>query len=391
MATLTAVIVPAKVLKGGRHKIRISVAHNGETRYIVTDIVIDSEKEFKSGSVVKRNDAAILNTKLRGLLQRYQEAIDSMSYTNGLTCAELVFEIKNSSNKKHRTLQSIYEEFMATRKIKQSSRRVYEDLWIAIKKHLNERMFVNNVTYATILNLDKALHSLKTNPATVRNRMMFFLSLLRYASRCGYAQFRQDPTLGYTLPAVLPRQSWLSVDEVRRIRDMELQSPKQTRCRDLFMLSYYLGGINMIDLASINFNENTDKIQYIRKKTEDRPKINKYVEFEIPEEAKAIITKYKKRDGCIMISKSGSVCSNRKFIEHHMQNLAKITGIERLVFYSARKSFSQHAFELGINTSVIDYILGHKVDKGGTSLFAYIYVTPEKASLAVRQVLDNLK
>ena len=68
MATLNALIVPAKVLKGGRHKVRISVAHNGETRYIVTDIIIDSSKEFKNGQVVKRPDAASMNTKLRGLI-----------------------------------------------------------------------------------------------------------------------------------------------------------------------------------------------------------------------------------------------------------------------------------------------------------------------------------
>lgn len=49
MATLNSVIVPAKVLKDGHHKVRISVAHNGETRYIVTDIIIDLTKEFKNG------------------------------------------------------------------------------------------------------------------------------------------------------------------------------------------------------------------------------------------------------------------------------------------------------------------------------------------------------
>lgn len=96
MATLNAVILPAKVLKGGRHKIRISVAHNGETRYIVTDIIIDSLKEFKNGSIVKRPDAAMLNTKLRGIIQRYQGVLDELEYINGLTCPELVFQIKNA-------------------------------------------------------------------------------------------------------------------------------------------------------------------------------------------------------------------------------------------------------------------------------------------------------
>ena len=53
MATLNAVILPAKALKGGRHKVRISIAHNSETRYIATDIVIENAKEFKNGKSLK--------------------------------------------------------------------------------------------------------------------------------------------------------------------------------------------------------------------------------------------------------------------------------------------------------------------------------------------------
>lgn len=85
MANIRAIIVPAKVLKGGKHKVRIAVAHNSKTRYIVTDIIIDSDKEFKDGRIVKRPDAAIMNTKLRGLLDRYQEAIYNIPYIGHLT------------------------------------------------------------------------------------------------------------------------------------------------------------------------------------------------------------------------------------------------------------------------------------------------------------------
>ena len=50
MATLTLVIVPAKRLSDGTHKIRIRVAHNSETRFITTDIVV-RENEFKNGKI----------------------------------------------------------------------------------------------------------------------------------------------------------------------------------------------------------------------------------------------------------------------------------------------------------------------------------------------------
>ena len=63
MATLTLVIVPAKRLSDGTHKIRIRVAHNSETRFITTDIVV-RENEFKNGKIVHRPDKDFLNTKL---------------------------------------------------------------------------------------------------------------------------------------------------------------------------------------------------------------------------------------------------------------------------------------------------------------------------------------
>ena len=49
MASLRTIIVPAKVLKGGKHKVRIAVSHNAKTRYIVTNIIIDSENKNYPG------------------------------------------------------------------------------------------------------------------------------------------------------------------------------------------------------------------------------------------------------------------------------------------------------------------------------------------------------
>lgn len=391
MATLNAVIVPAKVLKGGRHKIRISVAHNGETRYIVTDVTVDSAKEFKNGAIVKRPDAAILNTKLRGLLQRYQSVIDELVYVNGLTCPELVYQIKNAGNYKHRTLFSIYEEYMANAHIKPGTAKGYAITWRTISGYLSERLLAENINHATILGLDKYLRERGLKLTTVRNYLVFLMVLLNYAKRCGYVQFRVDPFFGYELPKMEVRQSWLSVDEVRAIRDLQTDKPSLSMCRDLFMLSYYLGGINVVDLLDIDFNEQRTTIHYVRKKTENRPKLNKFVEFDIPEEATAIINRYKGKDGRIDVTSLQRSTRFHQFFDYNMPKLAEATGIKKLVYYSARKSFSQHAFDLGVSTSVIDYILGHRVDKGGTSLYAYISVTPDMATKAVRQVLDNLK
>ena len=64
MATLSLTVVPGKALKDGKHKVRIAVAHNSQTRYILTDVIINSTKEWKNGKVVKRGDSTYLNSKL---------------------------------------------------------------------------------------------------------------------------------------------------------------------------------------------------------------------------------------------------------------------------------------------------------------------------------------
>lgn len=391
MASINAVIVPAKVLRDGRHKIRIAVAHNGETRYIVTDITVDSSKEFRNGTIVKRPDAAYLNTKLRGLIQHYQEILDEVQYTAGLKCAELVTLIKETKTNKNCTLATAYKEYIETSTAKPSSLYSYRTAWNTITKHINPNMLIAHVTYGTIVGLEKSMRDRHLSNTTIHNYIGVLSSVIGYAKKCGYVYLRTDPFIRYSRPASEVRQAWLSVEEIKRLRDAKLDRKCLDRCRNLIMLSYYLGGINITDLMDINFKENADKIRYIRKKTKDISKHNPFIEFDIPDEAKVMISKLIADDGFLRSSRHEKKDKVRHTLTHNTRDLAKIIGVPRLIYYSARKSFSQHAFELGIETSVIDYILGHSLKKDCTSLFHYVYITPEMATKAIRKVLDNLK
>lgn len=387
MATLNAVIVPAKVLKGGRHKIRISVAHNAETRYIVTNIIIDSDKEFKNGAIVRRADAAILNTKLRGIIQRYQDVVDELPYVSMLSCAELICQLKNAGNDRCRTIDSVFNEMMESSNIKPTTRHQYQIIWNVVSKLIEQNLLVEAINHVTILNLVNKIKKRGVSDSTLYNYLIFVKSIINYAKKLGYAQYKVDPFVGIQMPHTERRDAWLTTDEIKKIRDLNIKRDIQRTYRDIFMLSYYLGGINLVDLAKINFNEQTGTIKYVRTKTENRPKINKYVEFEIPEEAKEIINRLKDRDGLVI--------KNYRYVTKYMRqvlrSIAEKTNIKKIIYYSARKSFAQHACELGVSNGVIDYILGHKLGGGGSTLYYYISVTPAQATAAIRLVLDNLK
>lgn len=390
MATLNAVILPAKVLKGGLHKVRISLAHNATTRYLPTSIMVNSVSEFKNGRVVKRADASILNTKLRGIIQKYQDMIDSIEYIDGMTCSEVIYILKNFKTTKNLTLGDIYKEYIETSDIKDSTKADYKIKWNKIKTHISESFLISNISRATIINFDTFLRK-ELNDSSRLMYMGFLSTLIKYAIKCGYVQYKIYPFNGYKWPAYEIGDTWLSVDEIKAIRDVSSDNPNIMLCRDIFMLSYYLGGINIVDLLNIDFNKNKDNIKYIRTKTNRRIKSNKYVEFSIPEEAKQIIKDRIGKNGLLKLSDFHRKNRMNAFFRIQLPKLKEAAGIKhRVVFYSARKSFSQHAFNLGISTGVIDYILGHKLG-GGSIIYKYVYVTPEMATDAIRKVLDNLK
>lgn len=391
MANLRAIIVPAKVLKDGKHKVRIAVSHNAKTRYIATNIIIDSEKEFKDGQVVKRPDAAIKNVKLRGLLDKYQEALDNLFFIESLSCEELVAQLKDNDRYRHRTVRSIYDEYVSVKNIKASTRKIYDVTINSIINYLGPAMLMENISYSTVIGLEKYLAEHGNSSTTIRGKQLFLMALYFFAQKCMYIPYKTDPWFGYKLPEAKVRDAWLTTEEVARIRDASFKQRQRRMARDMFMLSYYLGGINMADILKINFNECGRHIIYERSKTDRMPKINKYVEFDMPDEALEIIDRYKQPNGQLFPSTWKRDDKFHHMLDYNMKRIAEDLGLNRLIFYSARKSFAQHALDLGIEQCTIDFILGHKLNKRGTSLYNYIRVTPELATIAVRKVCTSLR
>lgn len=387
MAKITPVVVRAKQLSNGKHKVRIAVAHNGETRYIATDIIIDSDKEFKNGAIVKRFDAAALNTKLRGLLQSTQNSIDNTEYCEALSCSELVTLIKQGNKSKYITFDSLFDELIDTSSASESTLTVYKAIWTTVPDAIRS-LRVKNITYSSIIATEKHFRKIGNSQSTIHNKMQLLKQLVRFAINCGYADFKVDPFASYKFPPTTVRDAWLSVDEIKAIRDFRPRNIKQSYYRDMFMLSYYLGGINIADLIGLRFTKETKSIKYVRKKTMTRIG-DQSVEFELPDEAREIIGRHLKPNGSIIRHKDPPHFSN--LAGPSLSGIAKALGINNMIFYSARKSFSQHAFELGINTNIIDYLLGHSVNRRGSCIYHYVKVTPQMATNALRKVLDNLK
>lgn len=377
--------------KSGLIQIRIAIYANRQTRYIPSGIFISDQSQLADGIIINHPDAKVMNDSLRRLINKIRFNIDILDYSDGLTASEIVKLISPTENSKPLTLGAIYREYLSTARIKKSTARIIENTYNTIERCLGKNFYVASLTYAHIMKYERSLTNKGNCNGTIRTKMAIFSKIVKYAEKARYVKFERNPFLDYRYPQENVRDSWLSIEQLRSLRDANLVG-RPAKLRDFILLSYYLGGINAIDLLKIDFNQcrETGIIKYVRTKTEGIQKINKYISFDIPEEAWSIIDRYIANDG-FLGTKYQRYNNMHDFCSQTIGKLRDLTGLKNLIYYSARKSFAQHAFQIGIHQGVIDYIIGHKLDKNGDSLYNYIFVTPEIATKALRQVLDNLK
>lgn len=391
MTTLKLAVVPAKMLKSGKHKIRIAIGHKQETRYLVTRFNIDDLSQFKGGQVVGIPNASYVNMKLRSILNSYQEALDRIS-TQSYTCAQVV-EYLSNIKQGATPFSSASTDYITN--MEKEGRKSTAELYRRTCRYFNDfiklDVMLDSITPRTIKEFDVYLKNEKNlNPVTRGTHMAHLKTILNQAVRDKKVSYDTHPFEYYEKPEGNIRELDISVDEVKQIRDSTPKEKSLRMARDLFMLSYYLGGINLIDLMQFNF-KNRDTIEYIREKSKNTKKGDKKISFSIPEEAKPIIKEWMGKNGKLNFGYKYTYDNFRKFVTKEIKRLAENIGIEsHVVYYSARKSFVQHGFELGISLETLEYCIGQSMKKN-RPIFNYVKIMRKHADIAMRKIFDSLK
>ena len=381
MATLKLVIVPAKRLADGSHKVRIAISHKGDTRYIVTRYIVADEKNFKNGRVTGP-DASIINRKLSALLNDYYDKLDTIE-TEYYTCAQ----IKEILENKHINITLISQAFDEyVKELTERGSLTSIKLFNQTKKNWLEfgDIVINTINNSAIRSFSNFLNG-KYNTTTRNMHLKRTKTVLNYMIDIGAVSYPIHPYKNFTMPPCNVRHTDLPIESIRMIRDAEIKSVSMSRSRDIFMLSYYLGGMNAADMVCIDFS-NLSEISFQRKKTANKKIGDRTTSFTIPDEAKEIILKYRGDDGYLKFFNSKN---QAHLVACEALKMKKYFGIKNLMFYSARKSFAQHAFDLGVSIEVIEYIIGHTV-KTNRPVYSYVRVMRKHADEAIRKVLDYL-
>lgn len=392
MATLKLTIFKAKVLKNGKHKIRIALCHKGETCYILTRYLIDSENQFKNGLIQKRPDASMMNMHLRSLLNAYQEKLNEVQNQSMYTCRQL----KDIISRNVRTSESSTFKSVSTEYIKElilDGRDKYASIIRLSEKYFCEFLrgdiALMDITPELIAGFSKFLKRNKClSVATEGTVMRHIKVIINQGVKRRMVNYSVHPFIDYIIPASPVREIDISLEAFNKIR---LATPKEKKyhvAHDLFCLSFYLGGINLIDLLQIDFRD-TEVLEYVRTKTKNTAIGTRTISFTIPEEAKGIIKEWmNKNTGRLDFGYKFSYPNFSRYLTRSLASLAKKLGItEKVVYYSARKSFAQYASEIGVPDGIIDYCLGHS-DKSKGVIRYYTKVRQKQADMAISRVID---
>lgn len=193
---------------------------------------------------------------------------------------------------------------------------------------------------------------------------------------------------------------FLPAEQMMVIRDYPVEK-YQEPYRDLFMLGFYLLGMNISDLLELRPSDlRFGRIVYHRNKT------HRLYDIKVEPEAMTIIKKYKGKEHLLRFLDKGNVRTIAHNTNAALKRIGKVEVVKNkrganikklitplfpdIVWYTARRSWATIAASLDIPKEVIGKALGHS-EWDSTTTDIYINFDNKKIDEANRKVLDYLK
>ena len=390
MAALSLTIFPSKPTKAGKFPIFICIYSKNSREYIKTEYQLDDACQWYNGKVGARNDAAMVNKRLLFELKKYKERlqyIDNIDYYSAKQIKAILIQ-QDTTVPDVRT----FNEFMRQRikEIREEGRESYAKMMEDTMKVFDAAegdvpMVIMN--HITVEHFDRWMKLHGHTDGGRQIRLCHIKARVNEAIKLGLLRCDKHPFAYTTIPTPEPRELDIPVEAVRKIINADVSHSRQlTLAKDMFLISFYLGGMNFADLIQIDFSE--EEISYIRQKSSEHKKKNRKIKISICPEAAYILNRYIGQNGLLEFNYKYTSKNLQCYINKCLKLLAKELNIKgSLTYYSARKTFAQFAAEIGIPYPIIEYCLGHSI-KTGITINSYVRVKQYQADAAIRRVIE---
>lgn len=413
MAAIALTILTGRPKSDGTFAIKLRITNGASVSYITTRYSVEG-KQWNGARVVKHPQATMINAKLLSLLNKYQEQLDELNPPKDIPASKIKEWLEGGNHSDKITLKSFGEKYI--QRLADNGQSSYAQNMGYTVKYLTEcfgeSMMLNQFSALTITVFEKYLRGvgsrqtqkksakegkLTKNPKPISDtsiniRMTHLKALLNAAVTEGIVEYKISPFSGYRMPQKNVREIWISKEELKKLREAEFDGAWGRRynvARDLFLLSFYFAGINLTDLIDARLDGNT--INFVRKKTAAKKQGEKGVSLTIQPEARAIIDKYITEEGTLDFGYNFREYGQfRSFVTKGLNKIGEDMEFEnRLMYYSARKTFVQFGQQLGIPLYVLEYAVGQSIkDANNRPIYDYLRVMRFQADLAIRAIID---
>lgn len=202
-------------------------------------------------------------------------------------------------------------------------------------------------------------------------------AVFNYALDENYTQFY--PFRKFKIKPVATRKRALTLEQLRKLFDLPVTDTER-RYLDFLKLSFFLCGINVIDLCQASFPVN-DRLEYKRAKT------HRLYSIKLEPETQELISRYSGSSRLVNFSENcQSYLSFYKHLADFSRTLSSRLGVSRFSSYWMRHTWATIAASLDIPKETISAALGHNIGSLVTTI--YIDFDNKKVDAANRKVMD---
>ncbi len=403
MATTKFYLDTRRIKPGQAAVLKIVVSSGQTTAYLSLDTKILPEQWNKTTEkIVNHPDKMILNNYILDIKQKVDSAIIDLtrdSRLKGMTANDIkryAEELLHPTTKEPEIDASLFLPRFRTfvEPKKESTKEVYEHTLNRIRAWIGqealEKLKFEDITLDWLHSFNSFMS--KTSPSPNARNIHFRNLRAVFNNAIENEVTTHYPFRKFKIKAVETAKRSLSVEELRRLFYFPCEE-HQVKYLDMFKLSFYLMGVNMIDLAKLTEMTN-GRLNFNRSKT------GHLYSMKVEPEAMALFEKHKGTEHLLFILDHWT---NDEFFRRKMnKELQKIGPMRKkpgrggkkeyspmfpeITAYWARHSWATIASSIDVPDRVIAEALGHEYGNRITNI--YIRFDIKKVDVANRKVLD---
>lgn len=274
----------------GTHRLKLKINIDSKRSTLINTMACLSANQWEDNKVVNHEDKRKLNIQLGKMYAEVSGLLYDLSVSgdiNRMTTAEIKAHIESVLGRDTRSAYSFIDHFrvFGGSRTKQSSCETYDQTLIRIGKFDKRNLLFTDITVQWLNDFEAHMKKDNLKVNTIHLHFRNIRAVLNDAINRDKAPMSCYPFRKFKLKKETTRKRSLTVEQLKQFRDHDCES-HETQYIDIFMLIFYLGGINIIDLVNLKAINN-GYIEYRRAKT------GRLYKIPVVPQALEIINKYK--------------------------------------------------------------------------------------------------